>query len=273
MKLTTTATTLALLTIANTTFAETSTADCDGWSMTGTHQFNPDGLSRLFITNANLQHLVGNEWVVLETSHDCGLVGPAPGMITMGNLWTGPLQDGNYRVSLVQEVYLYWWDDLATAKSDAESMDPAYTVEREGDAFLCEGSGPGVDARTPGYWKNHAEAWGQSTLLLGDAQSSFSQNCLLELLSVPTKGDARVKLSHHLIAAKLNMLAGSNSTTVTNVPSIGDTILDTIDFADEFLISDEIHCDGFSGPKPRGLDKAVANGIKDALDAYNNNAL
>ena len=264
---------IALIALATPSLAETTTSDCDGWTMTGTHQFNPDGLSRFFDTKASLQRLIGNEWVEVQESHDCGLVGPEPGMITMGRSWDAAVLEGNYRVLFTQRVFLNWWTDLETAKAESEFMQPSYIAEREGDGYYCPGTGEQPDARTPGFWKNHPEAWGQNYLLLGDAQTAFGEDCLLELLSVPTRGDARVKLAHHLIAAKLNMLAGSDATVVTNVPFQGDTILDTIDFADSFLLSVEIHCDGFSGNKPSGLAKDVATATKDALDAYNNNLL
>ena len=61
---------------------------------------------------------------------------------------------------------------------------------------------------TPGYWKNHSEAWPTTTLWLGCG--SYTQPQLLEFLSRPVRGDATVILAHHLIAAILNVDNGGD---------------------------------------------------------------
>src|SRR5688572_26907655 len=59
---------------------------------------------------------------------------------------------------------------------------------------------------TQGYWKNHAEAWPVSTLVLGTV--SYSQAQLLEILRTPVRGNGLISLAHQLIAAKLNVANG-----------------------------------------------------------------
>jgi hypothetical protein len=53
-----------------------------------------------------------------------------------------------------------------------------------------------------GYWKNHTQAWEDTTLALGGTE--YSANQLLSILNTPPRGDATYILAQQLIAAKLN---------------------------------------------------------------------
>jgi hypothetical protein len=53
-----------------------------------------------------------------------------------------------------------------------------------------------------GYWKNHAELWENTTLLLGG--TPYNANQLQSILNTPPRGDATYILAQQLIAAKLN---------------------------------------------------------------------
>jgi len=103
---------------------------------------------------------------------------------------------------------------------------------------------------TPGYWKNHPEEWPVLSLMLGDA--SYSQAELLVFFDVPTRGDKSVKLIHHTIAAKLNVLYG-NPTSIQPV----------IDEADAWFVANGL----FS--RPTGAVAKDALRIKDLLVIYN----
>ena len=61
---------------------------------------------------------------------------------------------------------------------------------------------------TPGYWKNHPQAWPTTSLMFGGVV--YNQTQLIEILSRPVRGDATVILAHHLIAAILNVDNGGD---------------------------------------------------------------
>jgi len=84
--------------------------------------------------------------------------------------------------------------------------------ERSGRAL----NGPGDDVGiaddctlTQGFWKNHADAWPVTSLMLGSV--SYDQAQLLEILETPPKGNGLIALAHQLIAAKLNVAAGAST--------------------------------------------------------------
>jgi hypothetical protein len=76
---------------------------------------------------------------------------------------------------------------------------------------------------SPGYWKNHASEWPVATLTLGS--QSYTQTALLKILNSPTGGDASLILARHLIAAKLNLLSGSDATVIGPLVAQGDALL------------------------------------------------
>lgn len=65
-----------------------------------------------------------------------------------------------------------------------------------------------VDTRTPGYWKNHPEAWviapgaeSPNGIWIGE---DVTLEQALEILKTPIKGDARINLQQKLIALTLS---------------------------------------------------------------------
>src|SRR5436305_9837109 len=67
---------------------------------------------------------------------------------------------------------------------------------------------------TLGYWKNHPGAWPVTSLTLGS--TTYSQAQLLSIFNTPVRGNGLISLAHQLIAAKLNILAGANSSSVSS---------------------------------------------------------
>ncbi len=74
---------------------------------------------------------------------------------------------------------------------------------------LAEGSEPDagancalVGAGTPGYWKNHPEAWPGSVIWIGGRP--YSRDEAIALMKQPGKGDKTYALFSALVAAKLN---------------------------------------------------------------------
>jgi hypothetical protein len=70
-----------------------------------------------------------------------------------------------------------------------------------GTAWAC-----GV--RTPGYWKNHPEAWPLTTIQIG--ADTYTKEQALEYLLTPGKGDKSYTLFSQLVAVILNHAAGTN---------------------------------------------------------------
>jgi hypothetical protein len=116
--------------------------------------------------------------------------------------------------------------------------------------FDCGGGQTSACNYTPGYWKNHREAWPVTELDLGGV--TYGQPELLRILRKPVRGDATVITAKHLIAAKLNVLNGSD-----------DGIQDAIDAADELLAEHALYS------RPSGAAKRELIRVKNALVEYN----
>jgi hypothetical protein len=119
--------------------------------------------------------------------------------------------------------------------------------------------GPMVCPRTRGFWRNHPQLWPVASLELGAV--TYSQAALLDLLAMPSKGDASLILAAQLIAAKLNVEAGSDPTPVDAAIADADALLAQ-----------------FAGALPYGVSANSNLGadildIKDVLDDYNNGLL
>jgi hypothetical protein len=247
-----------VLSVAISSIAEAGnlTADCDGWTDDGTWDVPHPANVTATATLERFDAATGT-WVTVETSVDTVSLAPNSPLLT-GGTWSGPL-DGSYRVSLV------WSAEVIYSEVSKET----WNFFGEYGPFDCAPPPPANERRTPGYWKNHPESWPVTSLTIGD--QSYSQACLLDVLDLPTRGDTRIKLIHHLIAAKLNLLPNA-------IPGIGGTdpsIQPTVDAADQFLIDSgtTIDCSEpeLTGDAPRGALRDQSNDLKDDLDAYNNN--
>lgn len=115
--------------------------------------------------------------------------------------------------------------------------------------FTCECEEGGCHF-TPGYWKNHPEAWPVTSLTVGC--TTYSQAQLLVILDKPVRGDATIILAHHLIAAKLNVLSGAD-----------DSINSAIMAADALLCSYPLYSN------PVDPIRSEMLGVKNTLCAYN----
>jgi len=73
-----------------------------------------------------------------------------------------------------------------------------------------------------GYWKN-TPTWPVPQLMLGN--QTYTQVEVLILLNTPPEGDASLILAHQLIAAKLNVAKGLDSTVIAGVITQGDAVL------------------------------------------------
>jgi hypothetical protein len=119
------------------------------------------------------------------------------------------------------------------------------------EAFTCDCDEPDGECHyTPGYWKNHPEAWPVMTLTVGGIM--YNQAQLIEILSRPVVKDPTVILAHHLIAAKLNVANGAD-----------DSINDEIAAADALLRTYPL------GSNPGQPAKTMIICAKNDLAAYN----
>jgi len=99
---------------------------------------------------------------------------------------------------------------------------------------------------TPGYWKNHPDAWPTDTITLGGV--TYSKTDALDILKTPSRGDAVIILEKYLIAAKLSVAAGETGGIFGNL----------IEQADAWL----------ANPVDRATGIAIAEQLGAILDQY-----
>jgi hypothetical protein len=114
--------------------------------------------------------------------------------------------------------------------------------------------------RGQGFWKNAPDAWPVDSLMLGS--ETYTEEELIALLEMNNKKDASLILADQLIAAKLNVLMGSEE------PS---EVADAITQADALL-------SGLSGTLPYGVRSKTALGqmmvsLGATLESYNQDVL
>lgn len=119
------------------------------------------------------------------------------------------------------------------------------------------GYGYGCDPHTPGYWKNHPNDWPVESITIGGVVYTKAQ--AISLIENPTKNDKTYNMFEHLVAAKLNVLMGCESSCIDDI----------IEDADEWM---EDHPVG-SGVKASDPAWDIGEPLKDTLDDYNNGNL
>ena len=116
------------------------------------------------------------------------------------------------------------------------------------------GYGYCCDPHTPGYWKNHPESWPVETITIGGVV--YSKTAAIEEIKNPGRGDKTYTMFEHLVAAKLNVLSGCDSTSIDDV----------IDDADAWMVAHPLGS-GVSGSSDAWDD---GEPLKNQLDTYNN---
>jgi hypothetical protein len=74
-----------------------------------------------------------------------------------------------------------------------------------------------------GFWKNNADLWPTNSLTIGGI--SYTKDELLTVFSTPARGDAVLILAYQLIAAKLNVANGADSSSIASVIADADSLL------------------------------------------------
>ncbi|MBE0567072.1 MAG: hypothetical protein IH621_14015 [Krumholzibacteria bacterium] len=235
---------LAMLTVPGLALATgltgfTGTADCDGFAATAETRWG-SALTATLDFNALLVDQSGA--VVADISATEVLTTPGMGLYKTAwfmQAW-GQELCGTYTATVSVRME-------AVSQSDGR-------VEITSDAFMatfvCECPTGDACNYTPGYWKNHEENWPVTSLTLGS--TTYNQAQLLAIMGCPVRGDATIILAYHLIAAKLNVLNGSD-------PSINGAISQ----ADALLAQYPLKS------KPDGAARGMILDVKDQLADYN----
>lgn len=94
-----------------------------------------------------------------------------------------------------------------------------------GVAAACSCGENDCTPKSPGYWKNHPEAWPVTNITIGDAKygnETYSVEEAIAIMQHPVKGDKVYTMFDALIAAKLNGVNCCQSYDVKNKISEGD---------------------------------------------------
>jgi len=204
-------------------------ADCYGWSMGGIMHFGDwDHIDYYY----RVALILGTDTVQTYSGSGTVYDDGDPSFLVEGE-W-GMELCGDYKMYL----YTQWIGQFGPGVKKREAFFTCECYTEEGCTY------------TPGYWKNHEEAWPVEGLTVGCVEYTKAE--LLDIFDWPTKGDITIILFHHLVAAKLNVLSGSD-----------DYIMGSITAGDAFLCSVPL------GSKPDGMTKDEGEDIKDALADYN----
>ena len=132
--------------------------------------------------------------------------------------------------------------DPTTGKTACITLEPG-EEDLTVDAGLCPPSdGPGTG--TIGYWKNHPEAWPVDEIEMGGV--TYSKADAIAIMKTPIKGDKWLNMFNQLLAAKLNVMIGNDSSCVASEIEeadewLGDTAGDRPISARSSLWKDELH--------------------------------
>jgi len=119
---------------------------------------------------------------------------------------------------------------------------------------------PQTCPRSMGYWKNHPEAWTVEEIEVGNV--TYSKREAIRILEGANSKDATRMLLAQLIAAKLNRMCGAPSVFKYKHSEMN---VDTV------IVNVKIFLGRYPlGMNPRGNARQEALGLKDLLDAYNN---
>lgn len=83
----------------------------------------------------------------------------------------------------------------------------------------CECSCPGTG--TPGYWKNHPEAWPVDNITIGGV--TYTKAAAIAIMQTSGSGDKTYTMFKALVAAKLNLLLGCDSSCIGATVTLADS--------------------------------------------------
>jgi hypothetical protein len=112
---------------------------------------------------------------------------------------------------------------------------------------------------TPGYWKNHPEAWPVDEIVIGG--TPYERDDAIELMGMPEKGDKTYTLFRAYVSAFLNGLIGNNTTCVDS------EIAGAHDWLAAHPVGSKVKAGGKDSPWNVGEPMYIL------LDTYNNGGL
>jgi hypothetical protein len=156
---------------------------------------------------------------------------------------------------------------LPTGLTPTYDLDGIGTPNQAGLTLGAGQSNPGVDfgywpvapagTGTPGYWKNHPEAWPVAVITIGG--KTYTRDQAISFMSTSGGGDETYTMFNELVSAKLNVGIGNNSSC------IGDTIL----AADAWMAQYPVD----SSVKGSSAAWKIGEPLSNTLDDYNNGKL
>lgn len=90
---------------------------------------------------------------------------------------------------------------------------PAFACGDGGGEPPCPPPPCSCECRTPGFWKNHPDAWPVSSITIGGV--TYTKSAAIEILEMPVSGDKTYTLFKALVAARLNQLSGCTGASST----------------------------------------------------------
>jgi hypothetical protein len=123
------------------------------------------------------------------------------------------------------------------------------------DLSTCPAPNPGTG--TIGYWKNHPQDWPVGSITIGG--EVYTKWQAIWWMYKPSRGDKTIDLFKQLVAAKLNVLIGNESSCIEA----------DIQAADDWLAQHPVG----SGVSGSSSDWAEISDVHTALDNYNNGLL
>ncbi len=120
------------------------------------------------------------------------------------------------------------------------------------------------ECKTPGYWKNHPEAWPVDCIKIGGV--TYSKEKAIEIMQMPVKGDKTYNMFDALVAAKLNVKSGCPSCEINSTITGANSWMKENKLGSGVKASSDAWQDKFKC-YPSGED------MFQMLDAYNNGQL
>ena len=176
------------------------------------------------------------------------------------------LMPGEYNIQFVlPSGYVFSPQNVGDDAFDSDANASGFTActtlvsgetDRTWDAgIMLRQEGPGTG--TPGYWKNHPEAWPVETITIGGVV--YTKEQAIWWMNQPD-GDKTITLFRALVAAKLNVLIGNDDSCIAG----------TISAADAWFVT---FGPVGSGVPARSAAWRIGEPLYELLDLYNNGGL
>jgi hypothetical protein len=125
------------------------------------------------------------------------------------------------------------------------------------------------ECRSPGYWKNHAEAWPVQCITIGN--TDYTKEQAIAIMQMPVKGDKTYTMFDALVAAKLNVAAKCPSCKIANTIEDADQWMGTVPYFGPVGSGVKANSDAWQkSTQVGGCSIPSGEYLYQKLDAYNN---